>query len=529
MQKLRGQLDEALVRYFGYPSFRPGQRELIEKLLQGKNVLGLLATGGGKSLIYQLPSLILPFLTLVVTPLISLMVDQVQKLRQQGRRDVAYVNSALNPEEVQQLLREIRSGRYKLLYVSPEKLKHPAVVAALRQRRVSLFAIDEAHCISQWGHDFRTDYLRLPSVVEAVGSPPVLALTATATAEVVEEICRLFHIHRDDLVKQSLNRPNIAYDIQKVDSEQEKREWLLHALAHLGGSGIVYCSTREAVEQVVRLCREAGIDNVHGYHGGMEAMERVLIQEQFLRNQLRLIVATNAFGMGVDKPDIRFVLHYHYPASLEAYVQEVGRIGRDGLPGYAGLVYWPGDTAIHQGLLRAESLSRADVEKFLQVVTGTASRTISFAQLHTELGIGETQMRALFFYAEQAGMVADVVLTKDGYVYHLGTGEQHIAAHRIAEELARVRQAKLEKLQAMEHWLEQTGCLRRAIAAYFGEQADGLTYDMYCCSHCGLDRSYYGRQTGAAARTMSDKEWDLEQVLGRLLGRRSGLESGGSL
>ncbi|MCK9910787.1 RecQ family ATP-dependent DNA helicase, partial [Microbacteriaceae bacterium K1510] len=202
-----------------------------------------------------------------------------------------------------------------------------------------MIAIDEAHCISQWGHDFRTDYLRLPQLVKRLGSPPVLAVTATATSVVQEEICRLFSICEEDVVAQSLNRSNIAFDLIRVDTELEKRELIVQALRSLQGPGIVYCRTRQAVDQFVATCRLEGIARIHGYHGGMTAMERVLIQEQFLRNELDVIVATNAFGMGIDKTDIRFVLHYHYPASIEEYTQEVGRIGRDGQPGYAALYY----------------------------------------------------------------------------------------------------------------------------------------------------------------------------------------------
>ncbi|UFJ42821.1 ATP-dependent DNA helicase [Brevibacillus humidisoli] len=513
-------LIETLARHYGHSSFRPGQRELIEIILKRENALGLLATGGGKSLTYQLPSLILPQLTLVVTPLISLMIDQVQKLRQRGRRDATYINSTLRPEEIRQQLQEIRAGRYKLLYISPEKLQHTAVIRILKERGVSLVAIDEAHCISQWGHDFRTDYLRLPEVVEALGSPPVLAVTATATTEVSDEICRLFQISPNHLVKQELNRTNIAYDVLDVQSEREKQEHLLSLISGLHGSGIVYCSTRQAVEQVVACCREAGFTSVHGYHGGMEAMERALIQEQFLRNKLRVIIATNAFGLGIDKPDIRFVLHYHFPASLEAYVQEVGRIGRDGQPGYAGLLYLPEDVMIHQRLIAGETLSGDDVERFVQLVAAAGERggRISFEELHGILGVGENQMRALFFYAERVGVVEQVVQIRESFQFHSCPVSLPDAVRQITGHLSNIQQSKQEKLGAIVSWLQQESCLRQQISGYFGE--DGAAdYDISCCSSCGLDRSFFCLPTQADVREPVE-EWRLEQALAELLGEK---------
>lgn len=527
----RDLLEETLVRCYGYTSFRPGQRELMELVLRGQNALGILATGGGKSLTYQLPSLLLPHLTVVVTPLISLMIDQVQKLRQKGRRDVTYLNSALHPDELRQQLAELKAGRYKLLYISPEKLQHPTVTAMLKERGVSLVAIDEAHCISQWGHDFRTDYLRLPTIVQALGSPPVLAVTATATAAVVAEICELFHIPPQHLVKQSLNRSNITYDVYRVQEEQEKWERLLTLLIQLDGAGIVYCSTRQAVEQVVQRCREAGMHDVHGYHGGMEAMERVLIQEQFLRNKLRVIVATNAFGMGIDKPDIRFVLHYQFPASLEAYVQEVGRIGRDGQPGYAGLFFWPEDGWIHQRLQERESLSLDALKRFVTLVQagGEASGergSLAAAAWLAENDGSENQLRALFYYAERAGLVRDVLSTKDGYQYRLASAVSPTALRQIAAELARIKQIKQEKLAAILSWLRQDGCLRRQLSVYFGEQEEAEAPLLGCCTACGFDRSRFYR-VKQAEREESGEKWQLERALARLLGYLSAVQRGG--
>ncbi len=517
MNALREPLEQTLMRHFGHQTFRPGQREIVERLLVGRNVLGLIATGGGKSLAYQLPSLLLPGVTLVVSPLISLMVDQVQKLRQKGRRDVAYLNSALSGAEARQVLDELVQGRYRLLYISPEKLMQPQVCRLIRQRGVSLVAVDEAHCISQWGHDFRTDYLRLPDVVAALGSPPVLAVTATATRAVREEICRLFSIRPQDVVAQPLNRPNLAYDLIPVASESDKRQRLREMLDTLQGPGIVYCGTRQAVEQLVAECLASGVERVYGYHGGMSGVERVLIQEQFLRGELDVIIATNAFGMGIDKADIRFVLHYHLPSSVEAYVQEVGRIGRDGLPGYACLFYSPEDAAIHHRLLANEFPGPSEVEGFLRTIGqfGQTDAEISYLELHEWAGVGETMARTLFFYAEQARLVADVVQTRNGFRFTRKAQEVAAVRSWMLRELDQTRQTKLAKLRQMQEWAEGSGCLRAGLAAYFDESEPGESL-ADCCCRCGLNLERYRAERVRAASSEAPP-WDLRQALRNLL------------
>lgn len=510
-------LDEWLKRYMGFTSFRPGQREIVERIMMRRNVLGVLATGSGKSLTYQLPSLVLPKLTLVVTPLISLMIDQVQRLKTKGRHDAAYLNSSLSAAEIKQITSEIKVGKYKLVYISPEKLQQPHILALLKKRGVSLVAIDEAHCISQWGHDFRTDYLRLPQVLEELGNPVVLAVTATATQAVQDELSSLFQILPEDRVIQSLNRANIAYDVRRVESEQEKTAQVLAAIEKLKGPGIVYCSTRQAVENLVAACQRAGLLSVHGYHGGMNAMERILIQEQFLREEISVIIATNAFGMGIDKPNIRFVLHYHFPSSIEAYVQEVGRIGRDGLPGYACLFYDPADYFIHFRLLQNEIPTQVEVEQFIQLIThhdrkmGTAE--ITSTELQAWLGLDEQAQRMLFFYAEQTGIVQHAVQTRQGFQYEWTGKESDRALERITSRIEEVKQAKLAKLRSIQLWLEQNACLRKELQAYFGETLEDLQEQ--CCVNCGLDAAVY-EKTESEELQEKYADWDLKTSLQKL-------------
>lgn len=479
----RETVTQALKRQFGYAFFRPGQLAIVERALQGRNVLGLLATGGGKSITYQLPATLLPGITVVVSPLIALMIDQVQQLRTRYKMSAAFINSSLDPLESKELLRDIRIGKYKLLYISPEKLQQSQVQKVLAERGVSLVAIDEAHCISSWGHDFRTDYMRLPAILAVLGSPPIIAVTATATPEVRSEICHLFRIEQEDVITSPLNRDNISIDLIRVQSETDRRSRVLEAIENLQGPGIVYCSTRQAVDSLVSECHLAGIENVHGYHGGLSGMDRVLIQEQFLRNELEVIIATNAFGMGIDKPDIRYVLHYHHPASMEAYSQEIGRVGRDGNAGYAALYYMPDDILIHGYMLQNEYPTMIEAERFVQLV-GSCKGELRLTELVTFAGIDERLARLLFFYAEQTGLVSAVVLTREGYHYEYNETRQQISAGQIYQLTEQVKNSKQMKLQKMIHWLQHNQCLRLGLTQYFGTN-ESQHFQGYCCSYCG--------------------------------------------
>ncbi len=511
---------QMLQRYFGHTQFRDGQAEIIGTVLQGRNVLGLLPTGGGKSITYQLLALALPALTVVVSPLISLMVDQVQQLRRNGHKWAVYLNSTVSMEEARQTLQMLKGKHpYKLLYISPEKLQQPHVQQALKERGVSLLAIDEAHCISQWGHDFRTDYLRLPQIAAALGAPPVLAVTATATPAVREEICNLFSIERQDVVSQSMNRPNIAYELIPVSSEAEKQELLIEQISHLRGPGIVYCATRQAVEAIVHECRLAKAARVHGYHGGMLPLERMLVQEQFLRGELDVIVATNAFGMGIDKKDIRFVLHYHFPASIEAYVQEVGRVGRDGENGYAGLFYLPEDVFIHQHIVKHEYPNREEITRLLGWITQYRMTSITHAQIADELGIGEQMAQLILFYAERMGILSELSHTKSGFQFRLVQAATADTGVQIGIFIEKIKRKKLSKLQHMLSWIETGECLRKGLLAYFGEGSSATEPSRStgaCCSVCGVQRTdYQHRQTVISER--EQETWNLEQALRNLL------------
>lgn len=503
---MKERLLEKLQTHFGHGAFRAGQEEVIRRVMEGRNVLAILATGGGKSVTYQLPALLLPGITVVVSPLISLMMDQVQQLRTRRKIAATYLNSSQDYNESREVLRELSNGAYKLLYVSPEKLQQPFVQSVLKRLGVSLVAIDEAHCISQWGHDFRTDYLRLPEAIRQLGSPPVLAVTATATADVRKEIGELFRIDSSDMIVQALNRTNIALDLIAVQDEGERREQVLRMIDELEGPGIVYCSTRQAVEVLVASYQLEGSKRIHGYHGGMESMERVLIQSQFLADELDVIVATNAFGMGIDKPNIRYVIHYQMPASMEAYAQEIGRVGRDGEPGYAVLFHTGDDWQIHQHMVDKEYPTPLQVMQFYHWFQSALDKPIASEAL-TAADMTEEMVQLLTFYAEQTGISSEAAATAEARADHV---------RRIWEQTENRKRLKKQKLFEMLSYVEgMDGCLRKKLNRYFGEEQ--AAFSLYCCSRCGMDKQAYQGKFPVSDQKKLQNSWDLRQALECLL------------
>jgi len=318
---------DLLQRLFGYNTFRAGQEALIDGILSGRDVFGIMPTGGGKSICYQLPGLMLPGITLVVSPLISLMRDQVMALKAVGV-PAAYINSTLTANQVQLVYRNLLAGKYKIVYVAPERLDYAGFGSVAARLKISLLAVDEAHCISQWGQDFRPSYLRIVSFIEGLPVRPVVAAyTATATAQVREDVERILCLRDPVRMITGFDRPNLSFDVLRpVDKDYE----LLRLLkARKEKTGIVYCSTRKNVESVCDLLRAKGYAATR-YHAGLEEQERNENQEDFLHDRSTIMVATNAFGMGIDKSNVAFVIHYNMPKSIEAYYQEAGRAGRDG-------------------------------------------------------------------------------------------------------------------------------------------------------------------------------------------------------
>src|SRR5215207_7752253 len=356
---------KVLKEIFGFDSFRPGQEEVIRAVLEGRDTLAVMPTGGGKSLCYQVPALMQESLTVIVSPLISLMKDQVDSLIQSSVAAAATLHSGLSPEERWEVERRVRTGEIRMLYVAPERLRSLEFVLSLRRAGVGLFVVDEAHCISEWGHDFRPDYLFLPRAVRDLGSPPVLALTATATPRVRQDILRSLRMREPEVMVTSFNRPNLTYRVLSAKEKKDKLPLILEVIHNSGPPGIVYGTTRKECEELAASLKRAGVDAAH-YHAGMDAAERSSVQERFMTDELDVVVATIAFGMGIDKPNVRFVIHASVPGSLPAYIQEAGRAGRDGEESECVILYRGADLGRRKRLVTLNAAGANEAESFFR-------------------------------------------------------------------------------------------------------------------------------------------------------------------
>ncbi|MGL4733459.1 MAG: RecQ family ATP-dependent DNA helicase, partial [Fusobacteriaceae bacterium] len=339
---------KVLKEIYGYDDFRGGQTEIIQSVLERKNCLGIVATGGGKSICYQIPAVIFRGITLVVSPLISLMKDQVDSLKILGIGS-AYLNSSLSREEFSQVIKDLRVGRIKILYVSPERLTNQNFIELMKKIEISLLAVDEAHCISQWGHDFRKSYLEIPNFIRAIEKKvQILALTATATQEVKKDIIDKLSMEICDIHVDGFDRTNIYFSVER--GKDPEGFIVQYINSHKEMSGIIYASTRKEVDNLYAYLNLKGF-SVGKYHAGMSDEERNKTQEEFVKDDLKIIVATNAFGMGIDKSNVRFVIHRNIPKDIESYYQEVGRVGRDGAPGEAILLFYEEDEGVQKYLI----------------------------------------------------------------------------------------------------------------------------------------------------------------------------------
>jgi ATP-dependent DNA helicase RecQ len=356
-----GRVTDTLREVFGHAGLLPGQAAVINRVLAGVSTLAILPTGAGKSLTFQLPSLLLPGTTLVLSPLIALMKDQVEGLPPALRARTVLVNSTLTPAEQRSAMNEIAAGSYKLVYAAPERLRHHGFLRALREAGVSLVVVDEAHCISLWGHDFRPDYLSIPAALPELGDPPLLAMTATASVETANSLSAAFG--RDlDVVRTSSFRPNLFYAAKRLGSKEEKARRVVALCRELRGQGIVYVSSRRDAENLAGVLGDNGVRAVP-YHAGLEPRLRAANQDRFMRGDARVVVATVAFGMGVDKRDVRFIIHFSPSTSLEAYAQESGRAGRDGRPSRCVLLYTSSDRAAQTRLARRDAMDLATLRQ----------------------------------------------------------------------------------------------------------------------------------------------------------------------
>ena len=354
-------LTDSLKKYFGFDTFKGDQEQIIRNLLDGNDTFVLMPTGGGKSLCYQLPSLVMEGVAIVISPLIALMKNQVDAMRHYSEEDgvAHFLNSSLNKSAIDQVKSDILSGKTKLLYVAPESLTKEDNVEFLKNVKISFYAVDEAHCISEWGHDFRPEYRRIRPIINMIGQAPIIALTATATQKVREDIKKILGMPDAKEFKSSFNRPNLYYEVRRKTNDIDK-DIIKFIKANPGKSGIIYCLSRKKVEELAEILRANGI-NASAYHAGMDSSARSDVQDDFLKENIDVIVATIAFGMGIDKPDVRFVMHYDMPKSLEGYYQETGRAGRDGGEGQCIAFYSNKDMQKLRKFMQGKPVSEKDV------------------------------------------------------------------------------------------------------------------------------------------------------------------------
>ncbi len=358
---------QALRHHFGYEQFRPGQDEIIRTILEGKNTVAVMPTGGGKSICYQIPAVLFEGLTIVISPLISLMQDQVAAL-DQARIRATYINSMLDYQEVITRLDKARNGWYKLMYVAPERFESRTFVERMKGLRIAMFAVDEAHCISEWGHDFRPSYTRLKEALEQLGRPQIVALTATATPDVRQDIQQQLALEQPEVIVRGFNRENLTLRVMRGVNKRDE----IQRICAGDDCGIVYAGTRKSVEELAMMLRQHAVP-AEAYHGGMHATERQEVQKRFMDGRTRVIVATTAFGMGIDKRDVRFVVHHDMPSTLEQYYQEAGRAGRDGRESVCTLLYHPKDRSLPEFFIRNTFPDRTLIQK-------------TYAQLHQFAG-----------------------------------------------------------------------------------------------------------------------------------------------
>ncbi|MDQ6707861.1 MAG: ATP-dependent DNA helicase, partial [Acidobacteriota bacterium] len=350
-----------------FENLRPGQEEAIHCLLEGQDTLVVQPTGSGKSAIYQIAGLMISGATLVVSPLIALQKDQVESIQERNAAVAAVVNSTQKAAETREVFEKLKVGDLEYLFMAPEQLKKPETIEKLKEADISLFVIDEAHCISEWGHDFRPDYLQLGQALEALDHPVVLAMTATASPEVREEIIQRLGLHNAKVFVHGFDRPNIRLSVDRFRTENEKSETMVHRVRWADKPGIVYASTRKNAEAIMRLLDEEGVDAVY-YHAGLKAKERDAIQERFMNGEVEVIVATNAFGMGIDKENVRFVYHFDISDSLDSYYQEIGRAGRDGEPAEAVLFYRHENLGLRKFQASAGKLDAQKIEQVAEAI-----------------------------------------------------------------------------------------------------------------------------------------------------------------
>ncbi len=475
---------ESLLSHLGLSSFRPGQREAVQAALDGRDALVVMPTGGGKSLCYQLPALAGEDLTVVVSPLIALMRDQCQRLTELGHPAVMLASGG-GAEDNQRALDAIRDGSAQVCFAAPERFASGRFRAALAARAIALFVVDEAHCVSEWGHDFRPDYLRLAAVIAELGRPPVMACTATATVKVAEEIVARLGLHEPERVRSGFDRPNLSFDVLRFDGEgsvARKRATLLAGVSMPESRpAVVYCGTRKSTEEVAQLLVGAGLDAV-AYHAGMPAATRTSRQDAFMRGEADVVVATNAFGMGVDKADVRSVWHWALPSSLEAYYQEAGRAGRDGRPGRAVLLASRSDLGRLVRFIQEAAVGVDQVGALVGRLRAAAGRSGGAL----ELDAGEDRDRIALAIAERAGALT--LAPGAGGQVRVQLADAELDLGRTSALCRAATDRRWQAYRSIERYAgEGETCRRRQLLDHFGDPEPIAPLGRCCDVHDPVD------------------------------------------